>query len=134
MQGLRQGHSGSQVSKRICIPNGVAVVSRPGRRGPRFTTEKAEQRIREANEERMAKLLIRVSQRKDWADNSRLEAELLKLESVIGLRDSLLQNLARHENISRRLYPGNEAGSGEKQRRNFDQMRCEIMEALHILV
>jgi hypothetical protein len=118
----------------IGIPNGVAVVSRPGRRGPRFTTEKIEQRIQEANEERTAKRLIRVSQRKDLADNSRLEAELQKQESVIRLRDSLLQNLARQENISKRLCPGNEAGSGEKQKRNFDQMKREIMEALYVLV
>ena len=84
--------------ERTDIPHGGAV-SRPWRRGLRFITKEIEQRIREANEERRAKDLLRASRRKALANNSRLAAELQKVESIIRLRDSLLLNLAKHENI-----------------------------------
>jgi hypothetical protein len=119
--------------ERRSVPKDVMVLSSPGLRGLRFTTEWDEQRIREEKDQRDAKQKIRCSRRNNLAENSHLDTEIKKLDSVVRLRDSLLQDLASHENISKGFSPGAEAGDLEKLSRNLDKTRCEIVQALNIL-
>src|SRR4051794_4882659 len=85
--------------QKIYIPRGVIVARRPGLHGTRFTTEKTERIVREEKDERYARQLSRSSQRQSLAD-SKLNTEIIKTESVVNLRSSLLRELAIYENNS----------------------------------
>jgi hypothetical protein len=117
---------------RISIPKDVVIVNRPGFRGRRFTTD--EQRAREEKEERNIKYAIRYFQRHNFAENTHLDIEIKKVESIVKLRDSLLQELAMRENVSKGLSPDTGAGICERPEETLDKKKNETVEVLKTLV
>jgi hypothetical protein len=120
-------------SRRIQLPEGVIRVDRRGHRGPRFTTGKTEQRIRDEAHQKEVKCFDRASQEKDFEYDSRLEAEVQKTRSIVKLRDTLLGELARHEN-AHRGFCTSEVSDNEEQKESYERKRNEILKALEVLL
>lgn len=119
--------------QRISILEGGFITTRPGLRGARFTTGKTKQRIREEKDERHARALIRSSRHQHFAD-SELGTEVIKAESVINLRSSLLRELAIYENNSIESSREMNADTIERMKRTLEKTKVEIVEALKTLV
>jgi hypothetical protein len=117
---------------RISIPKNVIIVNRLKFRRRRFTTD--EQRAREEKKERNAKYIIRCFQRHNFAENTHLDIEIKKVESIVKLRDSLLQELAMRENVSKGLSPNTRAGICERPKKTLNKKKNETVEALKTLV
>lgn len=119
--------------QRICIKEGVIVVRRPGLHGTRFTAAKTERIIREEKDERHARAQIRSSRQQRLAD-SKLDTEIIKAESVINLRDSLLRELAIYENNSLEASADMNVDTIERIKKTLEKTKLEIVEALKTLI
>ena len=82
---------------------------------------------------RHARDLIRTLRRNDLA-GSKLDAEIRKAESVINLRNSLLQELAIYENNFSEPSSDMKADTIGRMKRTLEKTKREIMEALKTLV
>lgn len=119
---------------RINIPKNIISTYRPGFCGRRFATEKTELGIRQANEEREARLETRSFRQNEQIDKAYFDTELKKVESVVKLRDFLLQELAKHENALNGQREKVEEETYEKMEQTLERVKYETVEALRTLV
>jgi hypothetical protein len=84
---------------KIQIPVGTSKTTRLRSRRRLFITKHDEERIRLASEDRKAKLEIRALRRLDAAARTHFYKGLERAESEFKLKELLLTELARQENI-----------------------------------